>query len=1155
MKKSVIIFFTIITLGISSLSAQSVIVNELQAANVDMFVDPSFNYGTWVELYNPTDKLISLSGWYVSDDPNNLTKHKISGTIRSKGFKVLWFDHYSKEHAPNQIDDKLDYDGGIIYISDKDGNLVCSQPYPEAISRTSYARTTDGGNTWGVTSQPTPGKSNHTSIFATERLDAPVVNRDGGIFRSQATVRVSIPEGTTLRYTTDGTTPTEKNGTVSNTGLFTVKSTQVFRFRLFKEGYLPSRVVTRSYIITTRAYNMPVVSVVTDPVNLYDDSLGIMTQGVNGIPGNGYDTPCNWNMEWERPANFEYFTTEGDMVVNQETTIERCGGWSRAWLPYSFKVKANKIYEGENYIPYQFFPNKAYLKHRTLQLRNGGNDNNSRIKDPALQAIVHTSGLDVDGQECRPAVHYVNGVYKGLINIREPNNKHFVEANYALDDDEIDQFEITPGIGYNQKCGTDESFLHWGELSVYADNPEKYAEICSMVDIDEYINYMAVELYLGSDDWPQNNAKAYKPIREGGKFRFVLFDLDHSFNLTSETFTTFANKRNESRLVGLFLNMLKNTDFRKQFIDTFCLLAGSVYVPERCNAIIDSMAQNTETVLSYENKSPWWTANEIKTKLSNRQAPMIAALKSFSNMKLSGVTEKKVSFMANIPHARLSVNGIPVPTNKFSGSLFGGVKLKAEAPAGYRFIGWRSPKNIEKEIFGKESSWHYYDQGSMDGKSWKSSVMNSWSSGKAPLGYYTGDTNNSRGHNTKLNYGSDANNKRPTYYFSKEFTLDHTPSSADVYTLNYAVDDGMVVYINGKEAARYQMNNGTVSYNTFASTHAAGNPDNGSLILPSNLFKKGTNVIAVEVHNNNGTSTDIHFDAALYASVLSTDDKIYSEEEEFILPAGNNFSLVACYEPLTVEEEQQNHQVPVRINEISADNGIYVNANYFERNDWIELYNTTSRQVDVAGMYLTDKLDQPQKFQIPANEKVNTIIPPYGYLIIWADKLDPIHQLHASFKLDKEGGSVMLTSADEAWSDTLFYPAHAEYESVGLYPDGGTNMYVMPYPTIAATNEMSSLAQFFIESELSSSVTPMDAPERQLLYATYADGQLIVRGKQDAAISIALYTVSGQRVTQTTAILTAGQATLPVGNLSSGIYIVRLNDSQGNTHNQKMVVR
>lgn len=1155
MKVKKILAYTVLLLCPCSLSAQSVIINELQAANVDMFVDPSFNYGTWIELYNPTDNNISLNGWYLSDDSENLTKHKISGTIRSKGFKVIWFDHYSKEHAPNQIDDKLDYDGGVVYISDKEGKLVCSQTYPEAISRTSYARTTDGGDTWGVTSQPTPGKSNLTSTFATERLEAPVVDNDGGLFRSQTTVKVTIPEGTTLRYTTDGTTPTEKHGTVSSSGQFTVTGTKVFRFRLFKEGSLPSRVVTRSYIITAREYNMPVVSVVTDPVNLYDDSLGIMTQGVNGIPGNGYDTPCNWNMDWERPANFEYFTAEGDMVVNQEATIERCGGWSRAWLPYSFKVKANKIYEGENFIPYQFFPNKAYLKHKTLQLRNGGNDNNSRIKDPALQAIVHSSGLDMDGQECQPIVHYVNGVYKGLLNVREPNNKHFVEANYALDDDEIDQFEVNATYGYTQKCGTEESFSRWGELSVYADDPDKYSEICSMVDIDEYINYMAVELYLGSDDWPNNNVKGYKPTREGGKFRFVLFDLDHCFNLTSETFTTFANKRNEARMVGLFLNMLKNTQFRKQFIDTYCLVAGSVFVPERCDAIIDSMCQNIETVLSYENKSPWWTANDMKSKLSKRQSSMIAALKKFSNMKLSGVTEKKISFMANIPHARLFMNDIPVPTNKFSGSLFGSIKLKAEAPVGYRFLGWRSQGNAQTEFFGKESTWHYYDKGSMDGKDWKTSVMSSWTNGKAPLGFYTGDTNNSRGHNTTLDYGSDANNKRPTYYFSKEFTLDHTPSSADVYTLNYSVDDGMVVYINGKEAARYLMNSGTVNYNTFASTYTEGNPDNGSVTLPAELFKKGKNVIAVEIHNNSSSSSDIYFDASLYASIPSMGGKLYSEEEEFTLPSEDNLSLIACYEPLTEEEMKQVHKVPVRINEVSADNGIYVNANYFERNDWIELYNTTSQQVDVAGMYLTDKLDKPNKYQIPANEGINTIIPPYGFLIVWADKLDPIQQLHASFKLDKEGGHVMLTSADEAWSDTLFYPAHAEYESVGLYPDGGMNTYIMPYPTIAATNEISSLAQFIIESELPSSVEPMDAPDEVTLYATYANGRLTVRGNQDASFTLALHSVSGQCLMQTSDALTMGQATIPVGDLASGIYIIRLEDSLGNVHTQKMAIR
>lgn len=1137
------------------LSAQSVIINELQAANIDMFVDPSFNYGSWIELYNPTDKSISLNGWYVSDDPGNLKKHRISGIIKAKSFTVLWFDHFDKQYSPRQIDNKLEYEGGIICISDIEGNLVCSQPYPEAIPRTSYARTEDGGNTWGITAQPTPGKSNQTSLFATERLEAPVINKDGGVYSAKITVRVTIPEGTTLRYTTNGTTPTETNGTVSSSGMFTIGSTKVYRFRLFKEGCLPSSVVTRSYIITDRQYNMPVISVVTDPVNLYDDSLGIMTQGVNGRPGNGYDTPCNWNMDWDRPANFEYFTTDGQMVINQETTIERCGGWSRAWLPYSFKVKANKIYEGENFIPYQIFPNKAYLKHRTLQIRNGGNDNNSRIKDPALQAIVHTSGLDIDGQECQPVAHYINGVYKGLLNIREPNNKHFVEANYALDDDEIDQFEMSPDYGYVQKCGTDESFLQWYNLSANADKEETYEEIRNMVDIDEYINYMAVELYLGSDDWPHNNAKAFKPRREGGKFRFVLFDLDHSFNMTEQTFNTFAGKRYTVKLVAIFLNMLKNAQFRKQFIDTYCLVAGSVFVPERCNAIIDSMARNTETVLGYENKSPWWTANDLKTRLSNRQAPMIAALKNFSNMKLSSVREQRVSFMANIPHAKLSVNDIPVPTNKFDGSLFGSIRLKSEAPAGYRFVGWKSQKSSEMYLFEKGASWYYYDQGSLDGKTWKTTVMSSWPSGKAPLGYYTGDTNNSRGHNTTLDYGGNANNKRSTYYFSKEFTLDHTPTSSDVYTMNFAVDDGMVVYINGKEAARYLMNDGTVNYNTYSSTYASGNPDNGSLTLPANLFKKGKNIIAVEVHNNNATSTDIHFDASLYADILSVDENTLSTNEEFTLPTNGNLSLTACYEPLTEEEQKQVHKVPVRINEISADNSIYVSATYFKKNDWIELYNTTGKQVDVAGMYLTDKLSQPHKYQIPASKTINTMIPPHGFLIVWADKLEPVQQLHASFKLDKEGGHVMLTSADEAWSDTLFYPPHAGHESIGLYPDGGMNLYLMNTPTIAAGNQLSSYAEYLIESELPSMLTPVELPDGQMLYANHTEGRILIKGQYDTSLSVALYTLSGQRLIQTSADLIGGEASLPVSQLTTGIYIIRLQDSHGHIYNQKMVIR
>lgn len=1148
----------------------SIIINELQNANIDMYIDPSFNYGTWVELYNPTDQSVSLQGCYVSDDPSNLMKHRLTsrvGVVPAKGYQVLWFDHHSK-WALSQIDDKLDYDGGAIYISDENGTLICSQTYPEAITRTSYARTTDGGTEWGITAMPTPGKSNAGSTFTTKRLEAPVVNKDACLFTSSVNVVVTIPKGATLRYTTDGTTPTESNGEVSTNGFFRVMETTVYRFRLFQDGYLPSRVVTRSYIYKDKEYDLPIVSVVTDPVHLYDDSLGIMVRGVNGRTGNGQSSPCNWNMDWDRPVNFEYLTTDGEMAINMEANMEMCGGWSRAWSPHSFKIKANKIYEGENYLPYQIFPNKAYMKHKTLQIRNGGNDTGCRIKDAALQTIVHTSGLDVDGQECQPVVHFINGEYIGVLNIREPNNKHFVEANYALDEDEIDQFEMSPDSGYVQKCGTDESFLRWYDLSANAADAATYEEICSIVDIDEYINYMAVEFYLGGTDWPQNNIKGFKPRAEGGKFRFVLFDLDGTF-ATTNSFNDFFGKEfktfdyiydmgghitAEIKMVTIFKNMLKNGEFRKQFIDTYCLVAGSVFEPERCSAIIDSMAMNTEKMMQYEGRSPWGTANDMKWQLAGRQQTMINTLQSHSYFNLSRVAEQKVTLSSNISQARLLVNGLEVPTGKFDGSLFAPITLKAEAPAGYRFLGWANRgKTTQQVIFQQGVMWYYYDKGSLDGQDWTGATVSGWSTGNAPLGYFTSDPNNGRGYNTTLDYGNDAANKRPTYYFRKSFVLSQAPSSGDIYTLNYTVDDGMVVYVNGQEAGRYLMPGGDVNYNTYASTYASSNPDSGSMQLPASLFKKGMNVIAVEVHNNNGGSTDVYFDAELVAETSSL--SYVSKKEEFTMPTASTLQLTACFERLSEEELATTLDVPVRINEVSAENSIYVNATYFKKNDWIELYNTTDKPVDVAGMYLTDKEDKPYKYQIPAIKGINTVIPPHGYLVVWADKLEPVQQLHTQFKLDNEGGCVMLTAADESWQDILHYPQHAGNKSVGLYPDGGTSIYLMDTPSIAASNVITSYAEYLSEGVKPDKMETVEVVDGAVLWAVYADGRLMIAGEGDARVSIALYGATGQRLIQTTTVLSSGYATVPLNNIPMGIYIVNLQDESGNTSNQKLVVK
>ena len=1153
-------------------TAENIVINEVQTCNIDMYVDPSYNYGGWIELYNPTEQSVSLNNLYISDDAENLTKYNLGrnrGIIPAKGYRVLWFDHYNFHYAPSQINFKLDYDGGTIYLSDTEGNLFTSFDYPVAIARTSYARTTDNGTEWSYTASPTPGASNSTSTFSEERLEAPVIDKDACLFTEPFTFHVEIPTGATLRYTTDGTTPSLTNGETSIDGQFNVSNTTTYRFALFQEGMLPSQVVTRSYIYKDRDYNLPIISVVTDPINLYDDMLGVYVRGTNGRTGNGESSPCNWNMDWDRPVNFEYITPEDGMVMNQEVDFAMCGGWSRSWNinpVHSFKLKAGKIYEGLNSIDYPFFADKPHLKHKTLQIRNGGNDAGSRIKDLALQEIVLRSGLDIEGQASQPVHHFINGEYMGMLNMREPNNKHYAYANWGIDTDEMDQFEMSPDSGYVQMEGTREAFLEWYALSENAESEDIYEEIRNLVDIDEYINYMAVELYLGGTDWPQNNIKGFRPRIENGRFRFVLFDLDGTFATTSP-FYAFENKQThtfdyiydtgnrfseEIELVTIFLNMLQNKSFRKQFIDSYCLVAGSVFEPQRCNAIIDEMADIRAAALSLEGRSPYGTANDLKSALANRQGTLINALIDYNRMNLTQEMKQSATITANVDNAVLLLNEMPIPTGKFSGSIFAPITLKAEPKAGYRFVGWSDIKAIGQgeTLISRGSSWKYYDQGSLDGQGWNNTSYKttSWKEGNAPLGYFTSDAANGRGYNTILDYGTDANAKRPTYYFRNSFRVTKTPTSEDIFTLNYTIDDGMVVYINGVEAARYLMPSGTISYSTYSSTYANDNPDKGSLILDGSLFKRGTNTIAIEVHNCDNKSSDIYFDIEL--THTSAQEVIVCEDAEYTLPNSGEFSLTAVYEPLTNAELTETKSHPVRINEISADNSIYVNE-YYKKNDWIELFNTTSKPIDVAGMYLSDNLSKPTKFQIANNGNINTIIEPHSYLIIWADKLTPLSQLHASFKLAAEGGYIMLTSTDQTWSDALYYEPHLGTESVGLYPDGGSDVYVMSTPTIAKANIINSYATWLEQPEIDTNIesTFVDEDRIQLVYR---EQMLHIHSTDGAWANITIYAATGKVCTRATVKLADGYAAVSTSSLSQGIYIASVTDSNGNTQTIKL---
>lgn len=1129
--------FTVLALAATANASAAVqetalVVNEICSSNIDQWVDPSFNYGGWIELYNPTGTAIGVTGWYLSDDPDNLKKAKVTQntTVKAGGYQTLWFDHYHSWHSPKTLDMKLNTEGGTLYLSNGIGQIQLTIEYPAAVARCSWARTTDGGAEWSYCATPTPGRSNAGQKFASERLAAPEVNMEAKVFSSGSqSVRVTIPEGCTLRYTTDGSTPTLTNGSTSTTGSFTVSATRLYRFRLFKDGYLPSPVVTRSFIKSTNDIDLPILSIVGTQKNFYGDSLGIFVQGVNGRPGNGKNYKCNWNMDWERPATFEYFTGDGQLLFSQEVGIERCGGWSRAWEPWSFKIKSGKMYEGFNSLNYPFFAEKPNIKLKSLQIRNGGNDSWCRIKDAALQTIVARSGIDADHQAYQPVAHFVNGEWKGTINMRETNNKHYVYSNYGLDDEDIDQFEMSPDSGYVQKCGDKVAMTQLLNLSKVCSNDQTFLQIAELLDVDEYCNYMAIQLYLGNWDWPQNNVKGWHPRFENGKFRFVLYDLDGSFSASSP-FTDFANKQtytfdqrygqpNNSRLtkeievVTLFLNLLNNATFRKKFIDSYCLVQGSVFEPTRSAAIVNELATTVEhTQGQYNWGSPWSTANDVINSLKNRQANMITLLKNYSKMQLNGKTAQRANIKANISEARITYNDIPMPFNEFSGQLFAPVILQASAPAGYRFVGWKKSSSSSSTLMAANATWKYYDKGSLDNTQWKSESFSdaSWSSGAAPLGY----ANDGRTLGTRINYGGNSNNKYPTYYFRKTISLSKEPMSSDIFTLDFTIDDGCVIYVNGVEASRYNMPGGTISYSTWASTYANNNPDTGSITLDPSLFHKGNNVIAVEVHNNSATSTDIEWGASLsYAS--SESGELVCETPYYTLPATGTINVMACFEP--VSDASALH--PVVINEVSASNSIYVN-DLWKKSDWVELYNTTDEDIDLAGMFLTDKITKPEKWQIPDPSAIGStdvnlsVIPAHGFKIIWCDKLESTDALHTTFKLGNEdGGQVMLTAADGSWSDTLTYCLHEGTESVGRFPDASRKVYKMTRTTFASSNTMTWYNRAYNQPD-------PNAIEEVLPDLETIDGY-------------AIYDLSGRLITE-------GEGTIEA-ELPRGIYVVRAN--------------
>ena len=186
-------------------------------------------------------------------------------------------------------------------------------------------------------------------------------------------------------------------------------------------------------------------------------------------------------------------------------------------------------------------------------------------------------------------------------------------------------------------------------------------------------------------------------------------------------------------------------------------------------------------------------------------------------------------------------------------------------------------EHAEQTIFEKWSTWKYLDDGSNQGTAWRATDFDdsSWKSGAAPLGYSASENRPMFGTvKTVINYGPDASNKIPTYYFRTTFEVEDLSKIGDIGHINFGIDDSVILYLNGQEIGRHNLPEGEIGFDKYLSDLTGSSVADESRYETFTLdaadlahLVEGTNVLAAEVHQDRPTSSDIYWDMEFITSV------------------------------------------------------------------------------------------------------------------------------------------------------------------------------------------------------------------------------------------------------------------------------------------------
>jgi hypothetical protein len=635
------------------------IISEVIPNNQSLKPDGLGNCYDIIEIYNPSNYAIDLTGMGLSDDPSipHLWTFD-NGTIKPDEYLIVYAAGIkdSETSGAYYTSFKLDAKGERIALSDVNGNIVSSVSYGNLDNNMSLAFIDDE---YHYILEGTPGAVNKgviiTDMLEFQRKLTISPSHGAGIYEKPIVLTFSTIEGYEIRYTLDGSDPGSNSirydrpirldYSVNNpTRIANIKSTfdllkpieddfinkgTVVKARVFN-GLVPiGDMFVSTYFIWEEGidrYSLDVVSLTTDPSNMYNQVDGIYVvgykyQNINGNVTHG-ETPANYNQRgigWEREANIELFDNAGSLAFDQNIGIRIFGRGTRTYPKKSFKLYARKAYDGVSTFDYSFFENMEDIYGNDIEtfqnilLRSGGNDyDDAFFRDLIVGKLIETL---VDVQAAKPVVLFINGEYWGLYNIREHMNEDYISSHYLISTDEINIVEI--GMRTFESYHGDEAEIdRYNDLLAFVDEKnlsiqENFDYLSSRVDMDNLTDYYITQIFINNTDWPGNNTRIwrYTGVQGGGvrdgKYRYQLYDTDfgyglmdgyaaashNSFKFLYEDFKTWPNPK---WTTTIFRNAMENDSFKQQFIMRFTDLLNSRFEKNEVLEVIESLEKTFE---------------------------------------------------------------------------------------------------------------------------------------------------------------------------------------------------------------------------------------------------------------------------------------------------------------------------------------------------------------------------------------------------------------------------------------------------------------------------------------------------------------------------------------------------------------------------------